>query len=90
MYSSLSPLINISSSIQSILTNGSFTNQNPNEITLGQSLFFYTILILVIYLTMWLGSFVFNTSFVKIFPSVKKVSILDFLGLYILSHLLFC
>jgi hypothetical protein len=88
--SSLSSLVNVSSSIQNILTNGAFTNQNPHEITLGQSLFFYLILILVIYITMWFGSFIFNTSFIKIFPSVKKVSIIDFLGLYILSHILFC
>ena len=42
------------------------------------------------YLIMLLGTFVFNTSVVKIFPSVKKVSILDFFGLYIVLHLLLC
>ena len=39
---------------------------------------------------MYLGGLVFNMSVVKIFPSVKKVSTLDFFGLYIVLHMLFC
>ena len=83
-------MIGISNSIQKMMTPSHFANQNPNEITLGQSVYFFIVLGLVIYLTMWIGTFVFNTSVVKIFPSVKKVSILDFFGLYIVLHLLMC
>ena len=90
MSSPFSSLVNISSSIQKALTPSHFSNQNPNEISIGQSLYFFIVLSLVVYLTMWAGSFVFNTSVVKIFPSVKKVSILDFFGLYIVLHLLLC
>jgi len=90
MSSPFSSIVNISSSIQKALTPSHFANQNPNEMTLGQILYFYVVFALVLYLTMWIGSFVFNTSVVKIFPSVKKVSILDFFGLYIVLHLLMC
>ena len=83
-------MIGISNSIKNILTPASFANPNSNEMTFGQSLFFFIILCLVIYVTMWIGSFVFNRSVIKIFPSVKKVSALDFFGLYIVLHLLLC
>ena len=56
----------------------------------GQKILFYLILILLIYLTMMIGAFIFNVSVVKIFPSIKKVSTLDFFGLYIVLHMLFC
>jgi hypothetical protein len=90
MSSPFSSIVNISSSIQKALTPSHFANQNPNEITLGQSLYFFIVLSLVIYLTMWVGSYFFNTSVVKIFSSVKKVSILDFFSLYIVLHILLC
>ena len=83
-------MIGISNSIQKMMTPSHFANQNPNEMSFGQSLFFFIILCLVIYVTMWIGSFVFNRSVIKIFPSVKKVSALDFFGLYIVLHLLLC
>jgi hypothetical protein len=90
MTSPFSSIVNISSSIEKALTPSHFANQNPNEMSLGQTFFSFIILGLVVYLTMCLGSFVFNTSVVKIFPSVKKTSILDFFGLYIVLHLLMC
>ena len=71
-------------------TKAPFTNNNMNESYNNQGLLFYIILILLILLIMWIGSFVFNESVVKIFPSTKKVSTLDFFGLYIVTHLLFC
>ena len=83
-------MIGISKTVQNMLSPASFVNQNPNEMTFGQSLVFFIILCLVIYITMWIGSFVFNRSVIKIFPSVKKVSALDFFGLYIVLHLLLC
>ena len=55
-----------------------------------QGFLFFLILVLLIFLTMWLGAYVFNTSVVKIFPDVKKVSFIDFFGLYIVIHILFC
>jgi hypothetical protein len=70
------------------VTKSTFTNYG--EMNSGQGLLFFLILMLLIFLTMWLGAFVFNTSVVKIFPDVKKVSVLDFFGLYIVIHILFC
>ena len=90
MSSPFSSIVNISSSIEKALIPSHFANQNPNEMTLGQTLISFFIFGLTVYLIMWLGSFVFNTSVVKIFPSVKKTSILDFFGLYIVLHLLLC
>jgi len=83
-------MIGVSNTIQKMVTPAHFANQNTNDMSFGQSLFFFIILCLVIYLTMWIGSFVFNRSVIKIFPSVKKVSALDFFGLYIVLHLLLC
>ena len=90
MSSPFSSIVSVASSIQSTLIPAQFTNQNPNELSVGQSFIFFIVLTLVIYLTMWVGAFVFNTSIVKIFPSVKRVSILDFFGLYIVLHILLC
>jgi len=88
----MSAIFGLASTIQKSLIKptSSFANQDSNEITTGDSFIFFLILILLLYLTMLIGAFVFNTSVVKIFPSVKKVSVLDFFGLYIVLHLLFC
>ena len=90
----LSSIINLASTVQNTLTGNktSFTNHGTVDLNIsaGQSFLFFVILIITMYLIMLLGTFVFNTSVVKIFPSVKKVSILDFFGLYIVLHLLLC
>ena len=65
-------------------------NSNINEMNSGQQLLFLFILFVLIYFTMFIGSLIFNVSIVKIFPSVKKVSTVDFFGLYIVLHMLFC
>jgi hypothetical protein len=76
----------------SLFSTTHFSN-NTNSIdnmTTEQGFLFFIFLIILIYLTMWFGAFVFNTSIVKIFPSTKRVTTLDFFGLYIVIHLLFC
>ena len=86
-------------STASVLTNGikptssPFTNQGMQGMQgmdPGQQVLYIIILMLLILLTMWVGAYIFNQSVVNIFPSVKKVSVLDFFGLYIVLHLLFC
>ena len=92
-------------STASVLTNGikptssPFTNQGMTgmqgihlmpAMDPGQQVLYIIILILLTLLTMWAGAYIFNQSVVNIFPSVKKVSVLDFFGLYIVLHLLFC
>jgi len=85
-------ILNFSSTIKDIVSGSknSFTNRGTVEINPGQSFLLFVIFIIILYLTMLLGSCLFNASVVKIFPSVKKVSVLDFFGLYIVIHLLFC
>ena len=68
-----------------------FSNKNSiDNMDADQGILFFIILIILIYLTMWLGSLIFNMSVVKIFPSIKKVNTLDFFGLYIIIKILFC
>ena len=77
----------ISNQASAYMSPSHFTNKGANN---EQGFLFFIILICLLLLTMWLGASVFNTSVVKTFPSVKKVSTLDFFGLYVVIHLLFC
>jgi hypothetical protein len=93
----ISSVISGANFIATTITNASicapFTNQgseNLQDMSSGQYLIYFLILILLLYFIMFIGALVFNISIVKIFPSVKKVSTLDFFGLYIVIHLLFC
>ena len=77
-------------SIATATTKSNFTNYNMQEMDGNQLLLFLFILLILIYLTMFLGGMIFNLSIVKVFPSVKRVSTLDFFGLYVVLHILFC
>ena len=88
---SVDALTNATKMLTNSLTNTSaFSNQSIEEMNGGQQLLFIFVLFVLIYFTMYLGSMIFNMSVVKIFPSVKKVSTMDFFGLYVVLHLLFC
>jgi hypothetical protein len=70
-----------------------FTNQNKQDMQdmdFGQFVLFCLIFFLLLYLTMYLGALIFNVTIVKIIPSVKRVTTLDFFGLYVILHILFC
>ena len=67
-----------------------FTNYEMQEMSPGQYILFIFILFMLIYFTMFIGSLIFNISVVKIFPSIKKIDTMDFFGLYIVLHMLFC
>ena len=56
----------------------------------GEQILFFIILMFIIYLTMWFGSYVYNNSVTKLSPDLSKISTYDFLGLYIVIHILFC
>lgn len=93
---SFSMINSISQSVATVIASAGlkspFSNRENqiNEMNPGEQILFFIVFIFLIYFTMWLGAFIFNSSIVNIFPSVKKVSTLDFLGLYIVIHLLFC
>lgn len=88
---SVDALTNATKMLTNSLTNTSaFSNQSIEEMNGGQQLLFIFVLFVLIYFTMYLGAMIFNMSVVKIFPSVKQVSTMDFFGLYVVLHLLFC
>jgi hypothetical protein len=71
-------------------TKSGFTTNKIQDMNSGQQLLFIFVLFILIYFTMYIGAMIFNISVVKIFPSVKTVSTMDFFGLYIVLHLLLC
>ena len=87
----LSGISSLVTSIQKMLPNKApFMNHGIIEMDNTQWIMFYLIFILLLYLTILIGTFIFNTSVTNIFPSVKKITMTDFFGLYIITHLLFC
>ena len=78
------------------VTNGTtktpFSNQSVEEMNSGQFLMFCFILFILTYFIMFIGAMLFNMSIVKfkMFPTLKEISTIDFLYLYIVTHLLFC
>ena len=71
----------------------SFTD--VSELSFSQVLSIVMLVTLIIYiilvmLLMMIGTYVFNHSVINIMPSIiKKISIFDFLGLYIVTRILF-
>jgi hypothetical protein len=65
-------------------------NQDIQDMNFGQFVLFCLIFFTLLYITMYLGAIIFNISIVKIFPSVKRVSTVDFFALYVILHILFC
>lgn len=67
----------------------SFTD--VSDLNFFQMLLSVIIFIILLTFVMWVGAYIFNHSVVKVMPSIlKKISVLDFLGLYIVTHILFC
>lgn len=51
---------------------------------------FISVFVLSVWILMFLGSWIFNSSIPKIIPGVnKKITVLEFFGLYIICHILF-
>ena len=61
-----------------------------STMTTGDWILFTIIYLMLLFLIMWAGSYIFNDSVVKIMPFIKKTTPFDFFGLYIVLHLLFC
>jgi hypothetical protein len=76
-----------------------FANVHPNynndlaigiaSMSGGQLLTFIIVFVLSVWLLMFLGAWVFNTSIPQIIPGIKKITMLEFFGLYIICHILF-
>ena len=65
-----------------------FTDVSTMDI--GQTILAIIIFFILLIFIMWIGAYIFNHSLVKVFPSVNKISVGNFLGLYIVIHILFC
>ena len=90
---SVSSIQSMTNTITNTLSGKSaFTNNNATleEMSFGQQLIYFIVLFAIIYFVMFIGSIIFNDSVVRIFPGVKKITTTDFLGLYIVLHMLFC
>jgi hypothetical protein len=89
----ISSIQNIANNVSNVLSGKSaFTNNNATleEMTFGQQLVYFIVLLSIIYFVMFIGSILFNESIVRIFPGVKKINYQDFFNLYIVLHILFC
>jgi hypothetical protein len=60
-----------------------------STMTAPQIIVFVFVFLLSLWLLMFIGAYVFNQSIPKIFPMIKKISILEFFGLYLTTHILF-
>ena len=83
-------LTNCASYVANTLTKSPFSNREMGQMDAGQFLLFIITFLIVLYAIMWLGAWIFNESVVKVMPSLKRVSVMDFFGLYIVLHILFC
>jgi hypothetical protein len=63
--------------------------QNINMST-SDMITFLIVFMLALFITILLGMYIFNMTIPKIFPAVRKVSMMEFFGLYIITHMLFC
>ena len=69
------------------------TRENFEDVTTASPTAILLLLInltLAILLISFIGQILFNNVLVKVIPTVNKITLLQFLGLYILTHLLFC
>ena len=61
-----------------------------SQMDVGQTLVAIVIFLILLTFIMWVGAYIFNHSLVKVFPCVNKITVGNFLGLYIVLHILFC
>ena len=64
-------------------------NDDMVNLSSGQMIIFIIVFALSVWLLMFLGGWVFNTSIPRFIPAVRKITTLEFFGLYIVCHILF-
>lgn len=78
--------------IKQPFVNVNLNNNLANDIThmSGRELLtFIIVFALSVWLLMFLGAWIFNTSIPRFIPGIKKITVLEFFGLYIVCHILF-
>lgn len=79
----------VSSFVSGSLTKSSFTgSQSLDTMSGAQAVVFVMVYLLALLIVMALGAFLFNNIVVKIFSSARKVSVLEFFGLYVVLQIL--
>ena len=88
-YKMTSPMIELAKVASNALS-GKAAFTDVSQMDVGQTLLAIVIFLILLTFIMWVGAYIFNHSLVKVFPSVNKISVGNFLGLYIVIHILFC
>ena len=65
-------------------------NADMSNMTAEQWVMFLIVFFALLFILMFLGAIVFNMTIPKIIPSIRKVSTVEFFGLYVILHILFC
>ena len=66
------------------------SNYDMNDMSFGQWCIFTIVFLTLLFILMFLGTMIFNLTIPKIVPSIQKVKTIDFFGLYVILHILFC
>ena len=67
-----------------------FEDINQDKMTFSQWVIFVAVFLLLLFILMFLGTIIFNSTIPKIIPSIRKVTTSEFFGLYVILHILFC
>lgn len=67
-----------------------FEDINQDKMTFSQWVIFVAVFLLLLFILMFLGTIIFNSTIPKIIPSIRKVKTSEFFGLYVILHILFC
>ena len=62
---------------------------NPNNMSMKQILVFFLVFTILLSIILALGTYFFNQTIPHIFPSMRKITFSNFIGLYIVTHILF-
>ena len=62
---------------------------NPNNMSMKQILVFFLVFTILLGILLSLGTYFFNQTISRIFPSMKRITFSDFIGLYIVTQILF-
>jgi hypothetical protein len=91
LITAVSTMISAANNIRQGFENVSSISQTPDisNMSTGQIITFILVFLLSIWILMCIGASIFNTTIPKIIPSIGKVTIMQFFGLYIVTHILF-
>lgn len=91
LITAVSTLISAAKGVRQGFENVPSITQMPDiaSMSTGQVVTFVLVFLLSIWILMGLGAWVFNTTIPKIIPSIGKITVMQFFGLYIVTHILF-